>query len=348
MLKKYATNPKISDEEFVEAFLSPYVYAGKIKNKVGEEWHLNKTKVSTLLSGKIDVPNALRDAQSIVGIEDQTAENMFEFIEDYLRISAQDVQTFAAANLQTEVNDETMNLSKKGLSQLLTKLLFNAIREDNRISSTESYLWKHGVNSVSFISGDIFKYGFNNRRSKKNIIVIPVNTSFSTHVTRAQENEPFPLVSENTLHGKWLTRIIASGVSEKELTKRIQRSLEVAGIHQIHENQYPIGSIAVIETDSASYWLIAISVFDEENIARCSVEELRGSIENLLYIYNRRGQGNDIYIPLIGTGRSRTGLSSKESFNLIIDTMMQHKDLLQGTLRIIALPDAYMEVQNGV
>ena len=48
-IKEYALNAAVSDEEFLNAFLSPFVVAGNITNKNGEEFHLSKTRTSEIM-----------------------------------------------------------------------------------------------------------------------------------------------------------------------------------------------------------------------------------------------------------------------------------------------------------
>ena len=83
-LKEYALNSTVSDEEFLNAFLLPFVMAGRIMNKNHEEFHLSKTRTSELMNQKVDVPTALRNALSLYGIKEKTIEGMYAFIDDYM------------------------------------------------------------------------------------------------------------------------------------------------------------------------------------------------------------------------------------------------------------------------
>ena len=74
LLKTFARNSAISDEEFLNAFLFPFVIAGNIKNKNGEEFRLDKARTSKIMNQKDDVPTKLREALSIYGIADKTRE----------------------------------------------------------------------------------------------------------------------------------------------------------------------------------------------------------------------------------------------------------------------------------
>ncbi len=105
------------------------------------------------------------------------------------------------------------------------------------------------------------------------------------------------MVSETTIHGQWLTRMQKSGVSEEELYKRIVMSLQRFGTLSIgiaenpkgRQQIYPIGSIAIVESKNASYFLVAISDFDKQNIAHSTAENIDKSVEALLEKYNAVG-----------------------------------------------------------
>ena len=80
------------------------------------------------------------------------------------------------------------------LENLLVKLLTVSIAESNQDEEQNCIIWKKGKNYVKVITGDLFKYGFGNRKKTKNIVVIPFNTAFDTHVTRKLEEDPVPIV----------------------------------------------------------------------------------------------------------------------------------------------------------
>ncbi len=112
--------------------------------------------------------------------------------------------------------------------------------------------------------------------------------------------------------------------------------------------QFPIGSISVIEEKNAVFYLLAISEFDETNTAHTTPAALRIAIQSLLSFYDHHGQAAPIYLPLVGTGRSRAGLSYVESYMLIIDQIMGMKDNLQGNIHIVAQSDAFVEIQQAI
>lgn len=260
--------------------------------------------------------------------------------------------------LKTEISQaENLNdYQKKMISDLdndkikfLSTAFTLALKVDNRIERKNftKVLWKNGANSVDLLFGDIFKFGFDNRKREKNIIVIPVNTSFETHITVKTEKEKFPLVSEKTIHGMWLSRMYKCKYKEEEINNSIKSYLKKYNINLIDDyNNYPIGTISEIYHKHMIFYLLAISKFDENNNAKSYKHDIRNSLKNLLKHYDKFGQGYHLYLPLIGTGLSRANFSNKDSFKLICSEMMKNKKKIHGNITIVALPDVKDELME--
>ena len=62
---------------------------------------------------------------------------------------------------------------------------------------------------------------------------------------------------------------------------------------------------------------------------------IKDSIESLLATYDQRGQGLDMYVPLIGTGRSRADLTHQESFDLIMRVLEEGSKGVHGKVTIV-------------
>lgn len=110
--------------------------------------------------------------------------------------------------------------------------------------------------------------------------------NIETKITTQTEYEPKPLVSENTLHGKWLRRWRESGKTIKELDIRIDENIRLQGLKPVGEATaengkrycYPIGSVVNLEVNNAIYYLLAISDFDINNNARSEKEKIKTAI----------------------------------------------------------------------
>ena len=351
-MKKYAINRNVSNEDFVRELFLPFVTAGNVKDKNGELLELNKSRVSRLLSQKDDVPQAMRNALSMFNIVERTVEGFADFLADnidahrYDRLVA-DISELAGSLFakQTESDDTTT---------FLTEVFIEAVKINNvAVGNKDTTIWHNGDNTIQIIEGDIFKFSFENRsKTTKNIVVIPVNTAFDTHVSTKMEADGFPLVSENTLHGKWLSRWIRSGESVADLDNRIIESLNCQNKKPISRAKsqngkadcYEIGTTAIIDIGKATFYLVATAAFDERNNAHSTREEIKTALMELLKIYDNFGQGYPMYIPLFGTGRSRVGLSYQESFDLIKQTLIENKNRIQGHIKIVVVSDVLKEI----
>ena len=360
LVKKYAKDPGISDEAFLNAFINAYIVTGKVKNKKGEELYFDKTQTSLLLNQKSDIHQNIRKALCRFGIIEDTENGMTAFVEDYLN-------TAATSNLYEELRNflkqdgEVPNAAKDNLFAkasgrieiLLADMQIMSFSEDNREESKPVIIWKNGSNVAEMITGDLFQFGFNHRKQKKNIVVIPVNTAFDTHVTRKLEGNSKPIVSENTIHGQWLNRMEQSGEDMEALESRIVGSLKHLGYRYVNvkdnangnANQFEIGSIALIETVNTVYLLCAVSEFDEFNNAQSSPKKIAIAIKSILQVYDKVGQGYDLYIPLIGTGRSRAGLSIKEAYDLLTGSIIENWPLIQGHIYLVLRPEDRNEIE---
>ena len=357
-LKEFALNPVISDEEFLNALLLPFVNAGNITNKNHEEFHLDKARTSEIMNQKADVPLKLRKALSLFRIKEKTYAEMDLFLEDYIDPNKQALllEEFTALAKSEGVFPEN-NLDADGdqeeLPIILTELLLKAISESNLAKADIVLIWKHGLNSIDVQTGDLFHFGFDNRHKKKNIVVIPVNTAFDTHVTRKFEGETYPLVSENTVHGQWLVRLKETGERLDLIDERIADSLKKAGFFPIKESKkengkkdcYPMGSVAIIETTNAVYFLLAMAEFDDFKNARSSTEDIDAAITSLINIYDRFGLGYDLYLPLMGTGLSRAGLSTQEAYDLLIESLRKNSNRIYGQIHLILRPSDRDEIE---
>lgn len=207
-------------------------------------------------------------------------------------------------------------------------------------------IWERGQAKLCVKYGNILSIGKRKsrfRRSAKNkLIVIPVNSHFDTIVEDSLV--PNPLVAPKTIHGMWLK----SYEKEKSMTpEQIQtvifNFLDKKGIKgDVEEREkgsnrkYPIGTCAIIEgINNVNYVLWAISDFNQTNVAHATKESLITSLVSLLDFINTQSQGDECYIPLVGTGQSRANLSHKESLHTILSTIDLYREKMVGVIDIV-------------
>lgn len=325
--------------------------AGRVKARGGKPFELDKSRTSRILSGKTDVPRDLRKALSRFGLEGGTAKCFDAFLSEYFDLVyfdqfANDLVSSLdqAIPLERELTERLPYLMGAP-SEFFSCALIASLKASN-VSNSSQTIWQNGTGFLAIEVGDILSHGFGRARAEKSIVVVPVNNTFDTEITWRYEATDAPLVSDKTLHGKWLKRMLSSGTDSASIAARIATELasrEVLPCGAAMRGDasipvYELGTIARIENNKAIFFLIALSEFDVANRAHATKESIYGTVLKLLVAYDEFGQGLDMHIPLLGTGLSRAGLSHQESFDVITKCIMENRGLVHGRLFITVLP----------
>ena len=72
--------------------------------------------------------------------------------------------------------------------------------------------------------------------------------------------------------------------------------------------------------------------------------KIKTAVNSLMDYYSRKGQGYDIYVPLIGTGMSRSGITLQESFDMIVSAVKERGRALHGEVNIVMKQEAASEI----
>ncbi len=202
-------------------------------------------------------------------------------------------------------------------------------------------LWANGKNKVLAFYGDLFKI---TNKLKKKIVVIPVNDTFET-IIDDDLSQCKPLVSLKTIHGQWIKYMNDNGIDSETLNELITNNLKNIKPNKVYNNKektrgnkesYALGTIAAINgNNNTTFYLLAISNFDENNRATSSRRNIRNCVDELIDFYDTNGQGYPIYIPLFGTGRSRADLNHQQAFRIIKNAVLTNEKLIHGTINIV-------------
>ncbi len=133
-----------------------------------------------------------------------------------------------------------------------------------------------------------------------------------------------------------------SGILESDLKNQLADALK--STEKTEDGAYPIGTVAVLETYKCVFLLLAISHFDGNGNAQSTQQDIARAIESLLRHYDTHGQGADLYLPLLGTGLSRAGLSNTESYKLLVDAATSGAAHITGKVTIVVLPEVADEL----
>lgn len=336
--KKYINSEVIkmknitSDSDKLNYLFELLIKAKNIKNKNGDLLYLDKSRCSLILSNKTNVPVLISSEYSYL-------KTNADIRKEYILFFKKCISSLNVEELLNLLGEKGSDKYAVLYDCFVESLITNNIR-NNELSIL---LYENGINTVRLVQGDIFDYCFK-RNSEKNIIMIPVNTNFDVHVSTKLEMNP--LVSSETLHGQWVQRCRNSGFSEKQIQNKIQTFLKKQHNEEFLNGAYQIGTIVPFDTKRGITYLIAISQFDENNNAHSNKEDMEKAIKKLIEFYDHNGQGYSLYIPLIGTGRSRADLSFQQAFELIKGTLLNNKEHIQGTIKIIALPTVYEKIKE--
>lgn len=340
--KRYALDSSISDETFLNALLEPLVTAGRVKARGGKEFRLDKSRTSLVVNGRCDVPLSLRKPLARFGIEDRTAGEFEKFVNDCIDVSLFGAFASEVMELVSGVGGAKHRLAEAADDprRFMAIALLEAVKNDNRESHVRT-VWNNGTGSLCSEIGDLFSHGFGKPRKIRQIVVIPVDTAFTTEITWGYESLPAPLISPKTIHGQWLVRMKTAGVESDEISDRIESSLRRRAIAPVREGskEYPIGTVAVIPNAHAVFYLLAIAHLDDGNNAHATKDDIECAVGSLLDTYDREGQGLDMYVPLLGTGMSRAGMTLQESFDLISNEVIANSARVHGRVTIVVSRD---------
>lgn len=203
-------------------------------------------------------------------------------------------------------------------------------------------LWANGRNKVLAFYGDLLKIAKN---SEKKIVVIPVNDTFETIVDDDLDT-PKPLVALKTIHGQWIKYMESCDYNSDTLYTEIKKNLNERGYSPVivysrkkrergKLDSYKVGTIATITQGNTTFYLLAITQFDDNNVAKSSRKIVRDCIDDLLSFYDKNGQGYPIYIPLFGSGRARADLNQQQSFNIMKTSVLTNEKMIHGVVNLV-------------
>ena len=214
--------------------------------------------------------------------------------------------------------------------------------------SATKKLWSRGSGAIFTCYGDLFAFASHDTEYKK-FVVIPVNTTFDTIVEDAGIQQQAPLVSPNTLHGMWIRNHSNYGLTLDDIQAQIEHSLHgeefVRTISREQKprgncREYDIGTIAAVEgTHNTIFLLAALSAFDEKNRAHAGEDDIITVIKNIVHYCDTYGQQAPVYLPVMGTGLSRTHLTKEQAFRIILNALKSCEDEVNEKYTIVIYPD---------
>lgn len=187
--------------------------------------------------------------------------------------------------------------------------------------------------------GDIMKLGFPRKVLKKRIVVIPVNRCFDLSCDGN-------LISKKSIHGQWIERFILSDEQRETIHKFIQQdlkqrkvsseSLETSSKKAGNLQRYQPGTIVEIEgKNNVTYYLLALSKFDQDLKAHCTETEFYETLHGLIEYYDAHGQGEDLYCPIMGDHIVRPVRDTTDIINFMLSFFRFNKKNIHGKIHMV-------------
>lgn len=211
----------------------------------------------------------------------------------------------------------------------------------------QKIVWQSSSGRIIVRYADLLKEGFDKKCRQERLYVIPVNSAFDTIVDGDISLCNKPLISPNSLHGKWIKKMIESGRDLGDIDEEIESSLKkqrrvpykVLSKEEKERGKreiYDLGTISILKgIGRNTFLLLALTNFDENNNAHVSADKLEFVIKSLIDFYDYHGQGYELVIPLMGTNFSRVGLTHDDSLRVITSMFELYGDRIQGDVSVI-------------
>lgn len=245
-----------------------------------------------------------------------------------------------------------IDASQPGTIQFIDQYQANTMFDIDR-ARPELTILNQGSVVVDVVCGNVFEIVKKRKTKEEIIIVIPVNTTFETRFENYIGDTAIPLVAKKTIHGQWITHVLGYGMQIADIDRQIENSLRFNGFKKcrVSDNKtgkqdvFPMASIAHVIINDVKYYLVAISEFCIKNKASSNSAHIENALRRLIDYYDENGQGCDMYVPLIGSGRSRTGMTLQESYDLIKTVLQEQQNNIYGRIHIVILPEQIKQVK---
>lgn len=148
--------------------------------------------------------------------------------------------------------------------------------------------------------GDLFKC--------EGMIAIGVNDYFDTEIKNG-------IISPSSLHGMFIKNIVKKKIKTLEASLDKELALEKGTFNDKRKEgrkiKYSVGTTVVYPQDKNDYLLTAISEMNEENEAHSNMAMITSSTFDMLRKARSRCNEKPLFMPLWGTGLSRTNMRPK-------------------------------------
>lgn len=141
-----------------------------------------------------------------------------------------------------------------------------------------------------------------------NDVVVSTNSTFDTNMANG-------LIASDSVQGQVATRFFNSNTEDIDA----QLSKELAGFESVERPnapgkaaEYPIGTVARVRSHGRTFYFVAMSRMSDDGTASSSLRDVEDALAALWGFIVERGELKALSIPVMGTGRGRTGYPRKK------------------------------------
>ena len=345
LIKSHAKDKKDSNENIVGELFWRVCYVCGLERKTQDDYFSSKELASQLLNRKEDIPKKVRNGlinydfnKLSIGLSETFNEliNSGERIHLYNELKS----LYLEDPLVSNTDKNTFKSKDYFGNDLLTYLFTRTAYVNNKVTEIIHPIFEESGVTVNYLYDDLMSIAFNAKyKGTKRIVVIPVNTGYDVKIQDFGNNVEKPLVSINTIHGKWLAKLQSLGLNEESIKNEINNMMF---------GSIDIGTIVTYKYKNVMFYLLAISRFDENNNARATKEDIKKAVDKLITFYDSKGQGVEMYVPLIGTNMSRAKLTHLASFKLLKEMFVENATRYTGTINIVIYEKDRNKVEDKI
>jgi len=177
--------------------------------------------------------------------------------------------------------------------------------------------------------GDIF--------AGTNDVVVSTNSTFDTSMANG-------LIATDSLQGQVATRFFQSNTDEidMQLQADLSKAKGTARADAPGKNvEYPIGTVARVKGHGRTFYFLAMSRLNAQGTASTSIREVEDALSSLWTFILTHGELKDLSVPLMGTGRGRTGYPRKKMAERIAQSFVDgsNKQVFSNRISIVIRPE---------
>lgn len=316
-MRPYSNNPTKAYQNMLSD-----MFGELINNR---SYFVESTSSSRIMNNEYDVPSLIRE--NIAGSEERVLINrLVSYLSDEVNASLvsqlrQKMQSeIDASPLSKEFKDNLFATSND--YEFISIVALCAINTNNR-KRYEQTIIDNSKFHVDLISGDLISMSLNKKLCKSfKISVIPVDDNFTMKLSL--KGDESPLISKDSLHGKFIGRMDKLGFTSNRIkinTEYIDKS-----------GDFKIGKFTYGQTE---FWLVPISHLGKRNKAESSIDVITKALDAIIDEYDIVGQGFPLYMPTLGTGRSRVFKSNEDAIDFITKRISMKSPFISGTIHIV-------------